>query len=85
MSAVSAIHPFADGNGRASRVLASLYYYRDISLPLVVTNDQRGTYLQVIEQSYRGEFRPVVDFAFRRGTDAMIMVLDIMAGLASAE
>ena len=43
MSAVSAIHPFSDGNGRASRVLASLYYYREISLPLVVTNEQRYT------------------------------------------
>ena len=38
-----------------------------------------------MEKSYRSEFKPVVGFAFRLGADAMIMVLDIMAGLASAE
>jgi len=85
MSSLSHIHPFADGNGRASRVLASLYFYRAISLPLVVSAEKRGLYLQVEQQSDHGEFKPMVDFAFRLGADAMIMVLDIMAGLASAE
>jgi Fic family protein len=85
MSSLSQIHPFADGNGRASRVLASLYFYRAIALPLVVTAEKRGLYLQVEQQSDHGEFKPMLDFAFRLGADTMVTVLDILAGLGSAE
>jgi hypothetical protein len=47
------IHPFADGNGRVSRVLASVYILRATSLPLVVLADQRLAYYDALEATDR--------------------------------
>ena len=43
------IHPFSDGNGRMARALASIYLYRELSIPMVIFNDQRDVYFNALE------------------------------------
>ena len=77
--AVDAIHPFADGNGRAARAAASLPLYGAIGLPLVVTPKSRGEYLDSLERTERGDVRPLVAFVYGRGVEAMTQALDVLA------
>lgn len=48
------IHPFADGNGRVSRALASIYLYRAPGVPLVIFADQKNIYIDALEAADRG-------------------------------
>lgn len=56
------VHPFADGNGRVSRALASIYLYRNPGIPLVVFQDQRNNYYDCLEAADRGELRTIHRF-----------------------
>lgn len=49
------IHPFADGNGRVSRALASTYLYRSPGIPLVIFADQKGAYIDALESADAGD------------------------------
>lgn len=55
------IHPFQDGNGRVARTLATLVLLKAGSLPLVVTNDQRADYIEVLRTADKGELRALVE------------------------
>lgn len=74
--ALVAIHPFADGNGRVARALASLYFYRAESVPLVVFADQTLPYLEALEAADGGEYQPFVDFVENRGLDTLSLVTE---------
>lgn len=47
------IHPFADGNGRTARLLASFVLVRGGHLPLIVTRDDRDDYLRAVRVADR--------------------------------
>ncbi|HTG33959.1 MAG TPA: Fic family protein [Thermoanaerobaculia bacterium] len=68
------IHPFADGNGRVARALASTFFYRTQSIPLVIFENQRPAYLDSLRAADLGDFRPVVSFFRDRGIDTMQLV-----------
>lgn len=68
------IHPFADGNGRVSRALASTFLYRGIGIPLVVFADQKGDYLDCLELADRGDPTRFVRFVAERVSDTIGMV-----------
>jgi Fic family protein len=70
------IHPFADGNGRTSRALASTYFYRSLSVPLAVLFEQRGQYLDSLEAADRGDAQPFVSFIGGCAADTAQLVLD---------
>jgi Fic family protein len=80
--AVDAIHPFADGNGRVARAVASLPLYRTVGLPLVVTPRSRRAYLASLEGYERDGPAALVDFVFQRGVEAMTQAFDILAASA---
>jgi Fic family protein len=42
------IHPFADGNGRVARILASVYLLRGTSLPLFLFADRKQRYIDAL-------------------------------------
>lgn len=68
------VHPFADGNGRVSRALASVYLYRSPGVPLVVFADQRDAYLDALEAADGGRHDSFVRFVEQRVIDAVGLV-----------
>jgi hypothetical protein len=80
--AVDAVHPFADGNGRAARAIASLPLYSAVGVPLVVTPRSRMAYLSGLEAYDREGPGALVDFVVQRGLEAMTQAFDILAASA---
>lgn len=80
-----AVHPFADGNGRVARALASVYYYRASSVPLLIMVDQRSRYFDALSASDAGSFQPFVDFIGARGVDALLLVLENLRTAAAPD
>jgi Fic family protein len=70
------IHPFADGNGRVARALASVFFYRAESIPLVIFSNQRPAYLDALATADRGDHRGVISFFLDRGIDTMQLVVE---------
>jgi Fic family protein len=54
------IHPFQDGNGRVARALASLVFLKDGLFPLVITRDDRKTYIRALEVADQSELAPLI-------------------------
>lgn len=65
------IHPFADGNGRVARALASAYTYRSNSIPLLILAEHRREYLTSLESADSGDYQAFIDFILERGLDAI--------------
>jgi fido (protein-threonine AMPylation protein) len=82
LHATDAIHPFADGNGRVARAVASLPLYRAVGLPLVVTPTSRGEYLDSLERVERDDGRTLVEFVYRRAMEGMTQAFDVLAASA---
>lgn len=74
--ALAAIHPFADGNGRVARALASAWFYWSIGVPLAVFAQQRDEYLDALEAADGGDLEPFVRFVLERGSDAVGLMLE---------
>ncbi len=68
------VHPFADGNGRVARALASAFTYRAISMPIVILSEQRDSYLRSLEISDSGDYQAFVDFMLARSLDTIGLV-----------
>jgi len=72
--ALTAVHPFADGNGRVARALASVYLYKQLSIPLVIYANQRPAYFAALAKADEGDPGPWLDFVADRGIDTMQLV-----------
>ncbi len=64
------IHPFADGNGRVARALASVFTYRAESIPLLILKGD-AEYLPALEAADRSEIQRFVDFIFEKAIDTI--------------
>lgn len=65
------IHPFADGNGRVARALASVYTYRAESIPLLILSETRNSYIDTLTEADDSNYQPFVSFIFERALDAI--------------
>jgi|SRR5579864_4323312 len=72
--ALTAVHPFADGNGRVARALGSVYLYRNGSIPLVIYANQRTAYFDALARADAGDPTPWLAFVANRGLDTMQLV-----------
>ena len=81
--ALTAVHPFADGNGRVARALASVYFYRSRSIPLVIFAHQRTQYFDALEEADRGDPGPWLAFVADRGIDTMQLVVESLRSAAA--
>jgi Fic family protein len=77
------IHPFADGNGRVARALASFFTYRSTGLPLIVYSDRKLPYLQALEAADRGDFTTFTGYLCDRLIDTMAGATQELLALAS--
>ena len=72
--ALVSIHPFADGNGRVARALASTFTYRAISMPIVILTEHKEDYLSALELADLGAFNAFEDFMMLRALDTIQLV-----------
>jgi hypothetical protein len=70
------IHPFADGNGRVARALASVYLYRAATIPLLIFVDQQGAYLTSLEAADKGRHEEFVHFVAATSRSTMALVAE---------
>jgi hypothetical protein len=68
------VHPFADGNGRVARALASVFTYRSHSIPLMVLAENRSEYISALESADAGQYQPFVNFVLERALDGIRLV-----------
>jgi Fic family protein len=76
--ALAAIHPFADGNGRVARAVASAYTYRIASVPLLVLDHHRDLYLTALAEADEGNPKQFVELMARVTRDAVEMVTEML-------
>ena len=70
------IHPFADGNGRVARALASVFTLRSHSIPLLILHGHKAEYLAALRAADAGSVQALVDFLVGRAIDAVQLLTD---------
>jgi Fic family protein len=78
-----AVHPFADGNGRVARALASAYTYRAARLPLLILADQKRPYWAALAAADRGDAMRFVSFIGVAAASAAEMVTQTIAAASA--
>jgi Fic family protein len=83
--ALTAVHPFADGNGRVARALGSVCLYRNLSIPLLIYANQRAAYFDAIARADEGQAGPFLAFVADCGIDSMQLVEEILRPTAGPQ
>lgn len=81
--ALVVIHPFADGNGRVARALASAFTYRAISMPIMILSEHKNAYLDALESADGGVFQAFVNFMLARSLDTITLVNESVQGASA--
>ena len=71
------IHPFADGNGRVARAIASIVFIRAGWFPLTVKRDDKPRYIEALEKADEGDLRPLVDLFVEGQRNALIQATEV--------
>lgn len=75
------VHPFADGNGRVARALASIFTFRAVGLPFLLFESQKNDYRAALAAADKGDVQAFQDFVTDRVDDAALVLRDALAGL----
>ena len=70
------IHPFDDGNGRGARILMNLILMQSAYPPIVIANEDRRSYLDVLRKADAGDIQSFVSFI----ADATERTLKVLVG-----
>ena len=70
------IHPFADGNGRVARALASVFTYKAQSVPLLILTEKRDEYLDALSKADQGKPQGFINFVLDGTLDSIQLVED---------
>jgi hypothetical protein len=76
---VTVVHPFADGNGRVARALASAYFYRAFGLPLLLFLDQRPGYRRALSAADAGDYGSFNSYVYDRAVGAVMLLMDTLS------
>lgn len=76
--ALTAIHPFADGNGRLARTVASIYLMRAVGVPLVIYAEQWPSYRQALHRANGGDAQQLADFVAAAALAAMNVAANLL-------
>ncbi|VDB84612.1 unnamed protein product [Peniophora sp. CBMAI 1063] len=71
--ALARCHPFNDGDGRITRLFASIPLIKHGYPPILVPMTDKAAYFKAINQAYKGDFGPLAE-CFGRGMQAGINV-----------
>jgi Fic family protein len=85
--ALVVVHPFADGNGRVARALASAFTYRAVSMPIVILSEQKIPYLDALGDADKGDYQGFVDFMLARSLETIKLIEEevLLADTQSSE
>jgi Fic family protein len=72
------IHPFADGNGRVARAIASLVFIKAGWFPLIVKRDDSARYIDELEKADAGDLRPLVAMFVESQRTALIQATELV-------
>jgi hypothetical protein len=78
------VHPFADGNGRLCRTVASIPLLREVGLPQLILADQWPAYLQALGMGHQGDLQPLIDLFCAVQVNAMALACDLLGTLDPA-
>ncbi len=78
------IHPFADGNGRVARILASLVFVKAGGFPFLVRRDDHAQYIGALEAADQGDLKPLVRFFVRTQRRAVLGALQALPHIAGS-
>lgn len=79
------IHPFADGNGRVARALASVYLFRRHRIPFVLYSDERDSYVAALEAADNDDHAAFVRRVFVSGRETLWAMAERLHAAGSPE
>lgn len=71
------IHPFADGNGRVARAIASLVFIKAGWFPLIVKRDDWTRYIEALEKADGGDLKTLVAIFVEAQRNAVIQATEV--------
>jgi hypothetical protein len=78
--ALGIIHPFADGNGRLARTVASIFLMRAAGVPLIVFAEQWPAYYQALRlATQEGDAQALADFVCVAAMSALDLAANLVA------
>ena len=71
------IHPFADGNGRVARAVASLVFIRAGWFPLIIQREDKARYIEALEKADAGDLRHLVFLFVEAQRNALMQATEV--------